>query len=221
MSFFTLAQNAERYWLCCSILHPASLFIYLFINLFWATLGLCCCKQASSRCTTIPLELRVLAVPKHVGFFPVWRLNPNPCLLHWQADSYPLYHQGSPGTSEKGASLFTNQISFQTRPLTRVVMMHLVPSLSLVLYVDEGSLSAPYEFQPAGSCGRQSLGFAHGCPCDLFRFRFHSRLVLQLPAWTPCADIMGKSRSVVSDSLRPHGLQPTRLFLHGIFEART
>ena len=147
MSFFTLAWNAERYWLCCSILHPASLFIYQFINLFWATLGLCCCKQASSSWTTIQLELRVLAVLRHVGFFPVWRLNPNPCLLHRQADSYPVYHQGSPGTSERRASLFTNQISFQTGPLTLVVMMHLVPSLSLVvLYVDKGSLSAPYEF---------------------------------------------------------------------------
>ena len=30
-----------------------------------------------------------------VGIFQDQRLNP--CLLHWQADSYPLYHQGSPG----------------------------------------------------------------------------------------------------------------------------
>ena len=28
------------------------------------------------------------------GIFPNQRLNP--CPLHWQADSYPLYHQGSP-----------------------------------------------------------------------------------------------------------------------------
>ena len=29
------------------------------------------------------------------GIFPDQRLNP--CLLHWQADSYPLCHQGSLG----------------------------------------------------------------------------------------------------------------------------
>ena len=28
------------------------------------------------------------------GVFPDQRSNP--CALHWQADSYPLYHQGSP-----------------------------------------------------------------------------------------------------------------------------
>jgi len=33
------------------------------------------------------------------GIFPTWGLNPH--LLHWQADSLPLSHQGSPVDSIK------------------------------------------------------------------------------------------------------------------------
>ena len=36
-----------------------------------------------------------LSCPAACGIFPDQRLNP--CLLHWQADSQPLDHQGSPG----------------------------------------------------------------------------------------------------------------------------
>ena len=45
------------------------------------------------------------------GIFPDWRLNPNPCLLHRQADSYPLSHQGSPGSSER-KGFFIHQPDF-------------------------------------------------------------------------------------------------------------
>ena len=36
-----------------------------------------------------------LVASQHVGVFP--DQGSNPCLLHWQADSLPLSHQGSPG----------------------------------------------------------------------------------------------------------------------------
>ena len=43
------------------------------------------------------------------GIFPEEGLNP--CGLHWQVDSYPLYHQGSPWLSiSVFSSLFLNKI---------------------------------------------------------------------------------------------------------------
>ena len=99
------------------------LFIYLFIYLFMAVLGLCFCARAFSSCgergatlhrgarassLSRPLLLRSTgsrragsAIVAHrpscsaaCGIFP--DQGSNPCPLHWQADSQPLRHQGSP-----------------------------------------------------------------------------------------------------------------------------
>ena len=45
-----------------------------------------------------------LSYPKACGIFP--DLGSNPCPLHWQADSLPLEHQGSPRTDSETSSLF-------------------------------------------------------------------------------------------------------------------
>ena len=96
--------------------------IYLFIYLFLAVLGLHFCARAFSscgkrgplfiRCTGLslsrPLLLRStvsrragsvvvahgLSCSAACGIFP--DQGSNPCPLHWQADSQPLSHQGSP-----------------------------------------------------------------------------------------------------------------------------
>ena len=99
------------------------LFIYLFIYLFMAVLGLRFCARAfssygerggpsSSRCAGLSLSRPLLlqstgsrragsVVVAHgpscsaaCGIFP--DQGSNPCPLHWQADSQPLCHQGSP-----------------------------------------------------------------------------------------------------------------------------
>ena len=98
------------------------IFIYLFIYLFLAVLGLRFCAWAfsscgeqghsSSRCMSLsllrPLLLRSTGsrgagsvVTAHGprcsaahGIFP--DQGSNPCPLHWQADSQPLCHHGSP-----------------------------------------------------------------------------------------------------------------------------
>ena len=97
-------------------------FTYLFIYLFLAVLGLCFCARAfsscgerghsSSQCAGLSLSRPLLlrstgsrrtgsAVVAHglscsaaCGIFP--DQSSNPCPLHWQADSQPLRHQGSP-----------------------------------------------------------------------------------------------------------------------------
>ena len=96
--------------------------IYLFIYLFLAVLGLRFCARAFSSCGKLgPLFIAVRGpltivaslvgstgsrragsvVVAHgpscsvaYGIFP--DLGSNPCPLHWQADSQPLRHQGSP-----------------------------------------------------------------------------------------------------------------------------
>ena len=98
------------------------LFIYLFIYFFWLCwvfvfvrgLSLVAASggHSSSRCTGLspsqPLLLRSTGsrrtgsvIVAHgpccsaaCGTFP--DQGSNPCLLHWQADSQPLHHQGSP-----------------------------------------------------------------------------------------------------------------------------
>ena len=117
------------------------LFFLIFIYLFLAVLGLCCCAQAFSSCGEwgllfIAVRGPLIAVASLVehrlqerrlqqlwhagsvvvahglqsagsvvvahgpscsaacGIFP--DQGSNPCRLHWQADSQPLHHQGSP-----------------------------------------------------------------------------------------------------------------------------
>ena len=92
-------------------------FIYLFIYLFMAVLGLRFCAKAFSSCgeqgplfiaVRRPLPLQStgsrragsvvvahgLSCSTACGIFP--DQGSNPCPLHWQADSQPLRHQGSP-----------------------------------------------------------------------------------------------------------------------------
>ena len=99
------------------------LFIYLFIYYFWLCwvfvsvrgLSLVAASggHSSSRCTGLSLSCPLLlrsTGSRHAGsvvvargpscsaacgIFPDQGLNP--CPLHWQADSQPLRHQGSPG----------------------------------------------------------------------------------------------------------------------------
>ena len=98
-------------------------FFFSFIYLFLAVLGLRFCARAFSSCgergplfiacTGLSLSLPLLlqstgsrhagsVVVAHgsscsaaCGIFP--DQGSNPCPLHWQADSQPLRHQGSPG----------------------------------------------------------------------------------------------------------------------------
>ena len=98
------------------------LFIYLFIYLFMSVLGLHLCARAFSSCgergplfiaACGPLTIAASLVAEHrlqtrrlsncgsrahllraCGIFP--DEGTNPCPLHWQADSQPLCHQGSP-----------------------------------------------------------------------------------------------------------------------------
>ena len=105
-------------YICCSYSPP---FIYLFIYLwlcwvFVSVRGLSPVAasrgHSSSRCTGLslsqPLSLRStgsrragsvvvahrLSCSAACGIFP--DQGSNPCALHWQADSQPLRHQGSP-----------------------------------------------------------------------------------------------------------------------------
>ena len=85
----------------------------LFIYLFMAVLGLSSCARAFSSCGKRgPLTIAASFVAEHrlrtrrlsvahgsscsaaCGIFP--DQGSNPCPLHWQADSQPLRHQGSP-----------------------------------------------------------------------------------------------------------------------------
>ena len=106
-------------WFSCflPVIHLALLFIYLFIYLFMAVLGVRFCARASSSCGKWgplfiamrgPLLLRSTGsrragsvVVAHgpsrstaCGILP--DQGSNPCALHWQADSQPLRRQGSP-----------------------------------------------------------------------------------------------------------------------------
>ena len=99
-----------------------NLFIYLFISLFWLcwvfvsvrglSLVVASGGHSSSRCAGLSLSWPLLlrstgsrhagsVVVAHgpscsavCGIFP--DQGSNPCPLHWQADSQPLHHQGSP-----------------------------------------------------------------------------------------------------------------------------
>ena len=99
-----------------------SLNFYLLINLFLAVLGLRFCARAFSSCgergplfiaVRGPLTIAASPVAEHRlqtrrlsnvahgpscstvrGILP--DQGPNPCALHWQADSQPPHHQGSP-----------------------------------------------------------------------------------------------------------------------------
>ena len=67
-------------------------FVFSFTYLYLTVSALCCsvgfCLVVESRGYTL------VAVPVACGIFP--DQGSNPCLLHWQADSLPLSHQGSP-----------------------------------------------------------------------------------------------------------------------------
>ena len=120
--------------LCIRFFFLINLFIYLFL----AVLGLRFCARAfsscgkrghsSSRCAGLslsrPLLLRStgsrcagsvfvahgLSCSVACGIFP--DQGSNPCPLHWQADSQPLCHQGSPKFSKLILGLFNiNEIS--------------------------------------------------------------------------------------------------------------
>ena len=103
---------------------------YLFIYLFLAALGLHCCVQASHwggfsccraqalGCTGSVGVAHDLSCSVARGIFP--DQESNPCSLHWQADSQPLDHQGSPtdvflscSLSRRGAYVICREINAQ------------------------------------------------------------------------------------------------------------
>ena len=55
--------------------------------------GLCSCSSLASSTGSVVMALR-LTHSRACGIFPDQGLNP--CLLHWQVDSFPLSHQESP-----------------------------------------------------------------------------------------------------------------------------
>ena len=57
--------------------------------------GFSCRRAQSLECAVSAAMACGLSCPAACGIFPDQRLNP--CLLHWQADSQTLDHQGSPG----------------------------------------------------------------------------------------------------------------------------
>ena len=101
----------------------SSISFYLSITLFWAALGLYCCKQAFSSCTTIQLELRVLVVLGLWDFSQAgdWTRTHVSCVGRRTLIHCPTREVQAP--LKESASLFTNQISFQTGLLAWVVMM--------------------------------------------------------------------------------------------------
>ena len=80
----------RKWWTSCILF----LKINLFIHLFLAALGLHCCALAFYSCSEWGAALCCSAA---CGIFP--DQGSNPCPLHWQADSQPLRHQGSPKLS--------------------------------------------------------------------------------------------------------------------------
>ena len=107
------------------------IFVYLFIYSFLAVLGLCCYTWAFSGCSKWGLLSSRGArashcggvsccgaqAPGHIGsVVAAHRLScpvacetfpdqgSNPCPLHWQVDSSPVSHQGSPGLSFENPS---------------------------------------------------------------------------------------------------------------------
>ena len=102
---------------------PNQVSFFFNVFLFLAALGLHCRVWAFSSCSVQELLSSHGAKASHCGGFSCWgaqalgptgsvaaahgrscstayRISPgqglNLCPLHWQADSYPLYHQGSP-----------------------------------------------------------------------------------------------------------------------------
>ena len=110
------------FFVCLFVFFKKFMFFYLFIYLFMTVLSLRFRARAfsssasgdhsSSRCTGLPPSWPLLlrstgsrragsAIVAHrpsrsaaCGIFP--DQGSNPCPLHWQADSQPLRHQGSP-----------------------------------------------------------------------------------------------------------------------------
>ena len=68
-------------------------FTFKLAGLKVAALGLSCCRSRAPEHRLSSCGARV-QLPLACGIFPDQGLNP--CLLHWQADSLPLSHQGSP-----------------------------------------------------------------------------------------------------------------------------
>ena len=116
-AFFFFKDDPVFCCCCCCFL------IYLF--LFLAVLGLCFCTRTFSSCgkwgplfiaVRRPLTFTASLVAEHRlqtrrlsscgsraqllhGMWDLPDQGSNPCPLHWQADSQPLHHQGSPETN--------------------------------------------------------------------------------------------------------------------------
>ena len=97
-------------------------------------LGLHCCTQAFSSCgergllfivvyglliAVVSLVAHTLSCPMTCGFFP--DQESNSCPLHWQADSQPLDHQGSPPISILSSWIWQNKF-LMSSPIVDVTL---------------------------------------------------------------------------------------------------
>ena len=117
MSFMSLVKFIPRYFIVFHVTLNFYLFIYLwlcwvFVSVRGLSLVAASGSHSSSRCVGLSLSWPLLlwstgsrragsVIVGHgpscsvaCGIFPDQGLNP--CALHWQADSQPLRHQGSP-----------------------------------------------------------------------------------------------------------------------------
>ena len=118
------------------------------------------------------------------GIFPGWRLDPNPSLLHRQVDSYPLSHQGSPGSSERKC-FFIHQPDFFPDWTTHLggddaPGFLLSGSSSYMQMKAHSAHPVSFNLLVLAEDGPQNLHVDAHETC--FSFPFHSRFGLQLPA---------------------------------------
>ena len=126
-----------------------------------------------------------LICPVACGIFP--NQASNLCLLHWQMDSLPLRHQGS--------------------PYKRIFKLAAAAAAATAKSLQSCLTVRPHRWQPSRlPHTKDSPGKNTGMGCISF-----SNAWSQKWKW---------SRSVMSNSSRPHGLQPTRLFCPWDFPRR-
>ena len=99
--------------------------------------GFSCCRARALGPWASVLVARGLSCSMACGIFPDQGLNP--CSLHWQVDSYPLYQQGSPQLDfcewcKAGVQLhsFADDYSisiFKSRDITLPTKVHLVKAM--------------------------------------------------------------------------------------------
>ena len=130
----------------------------------------------------------------------------NPCLLHWQVDN--LYHWD---TCHSPQSLTFHSTCFLTSSLC--IHLHIIFLNHLRITGDMTALSAEYMLSLFSRVRFfvTPLAVAHQAPPSLGISRQEHWSGLPFSSPMQESEKWKWSRSVVSDSQQPHGLQPTRL----------